>query len=1107
MSTNTVAVADVMRFSCRAETARGCIRSVARCVAVWMGLVLAAAAPMALAQPACPTAIVSGNAQTLSPGIASAPLVFRLTTTAAEAPPPVVFDLAIAGDAVFTANGGVTRSITVPWAPVTVNQFEAVVSTVTVVSGPVGGPIAVGVGTIVCPTSPPTVFNLVGLGSGLFGDVIPLAGDGATVAPGGQVSLRAAVDFGQGAGAGRAPDGLGSLQFRVIAGDGRFANGATSFAAPVDVNNQASAVLTAGNTEGIIRVEAGAPGLNPYVFTVNVVQRVTATAVSGDGQTGRPGGPGAPLVLQVLDPNGAPLANQPVNWAVAFGVGPQLDATTTTTDAQGRTQNTFVFGPQTGESIIVATLPTGATVRFRVVAALGGITVASGNGQTGVVGSVADAPIVFQVSDTTGRPAVGEVVSFTVLSGSATLESAADVVNDQGRATARFRYGDVAGPVAIQGSVFGGQFTAIATVRSFGSAATAASGNNQSAAPGAPLPQPLVVQLAQSTSGAPKGLGGVVVAWTVTAGGGRLASPTSITDASGRATNQLTLGPTAGANTVRADVPGGGSVVFSATGAADPAGNASTFEIASGNNQSLPTATPSAPLVVRVRNAAGAAVPGVSVAWRVTPGANGTASPTTSTTNASGEASTVVTLGLPGATQVIATIPGAQGVQALTFSLNGGVQNIAGLGAGQRQVGGAIDRACPALFQASQSGTLSAVQQDLLARCSELVGNAGGRPEDVRRALSQMLNDETVAQADAALTTTGAQFDNLKARVAALRSGASGASLGGLAIAGGGGALPLSFLPSSVVSDAGDGGSEAGAEFSRWGFFASGTIGRGDRDDATDTPGYEFDTQGLTAGVDYRYSDQLVFGGALGYNRNDTDVNGDQGRLETSGYSASFYGTWYQGDAWYADAVLTFGHNSYDVSRRIRYQIGTGPNAVAVDQTATGSPDGTQTQFALSGGRDFSRGAWTFGPYARATLTRIDFDGYTERMSNPGGPGGGLAMVVDSRDLKSLEGVVGAKASYAMSTNWGILMPHVQVEWLHEFEDDPDAIATRFLNDPTGTAILITPDAIDKDYLNLGIGLSGVFANGRSAFLYYERRAGERDYTQDSLALGVRIEF
>jgi outer membrane autotransporter protein len=251
-----------------------------------------------------------------------------------------------------------------------------------------------------------------------------------------------------------------------------------------------------------------------------------------------------------------------------------------------------------------------------------------------------------------------------------------------------------------------------------------------------------------------------------------------------------------------------------------------------------------------------------------------------------------------------------------------------------------------------------------------------------------------------------------------------------------------------------------------------------------------------------------VFGAALGYNNNETDVNGGQGKLSTDGYSGSLYGTWYQGDAWFADAVLTWGKNSYDLSRRIRYQItGAGGAVSSVDQLASASPDGTQTQFALSAGRDFNFGAWNIGPYARATATRIDFDAYSESLSAPSAAGGGLGMAVDSRKLKSLEGVLGAKATYTMSTSWGVLMPHAQVEWLHEFEDNPEAIISHFANDPTATPIVIDAEQVDVDYLNLGLGLSGVFANGRSAFVYYERRAGQRDYSQDSLAVGVRIEF
>jgi outer membrane autotransporter protein len=899
------------------------------------------------------------------------------------------------------------------------------------------------------------------------------------------------------------------MRFDVVAGDGSFvANGASSIAVPIDFTDTARTQLRAGSVEGPITVVASVPEFEPATFTIVVQRRQVVTPISGDGQSGQPGTTSQPLVLEVRDLAGRPVAGATVTWGIGFGVGPTLTSDTTVTGADGRTSNTVVFGNTPTESVVVATLPGGETARFRVTSALAGITLLSGGNQTGVLGSEADAPLVFQVTGDTGGPPIGEVVAFTVVGGSASLAAGSDVVNDRGQASVRFRYGTTPGEVLIRASFRAGQYSATASALAFAGGAPTTSGNNQTGPAGTRLAQPLVVQLTQPPLGA-KGLGGVSINWTVTAGGGSLASATSLTDASGRASNQLTLGPAAGTNTVRADIPGGDSVVFTATAAPTVPANA-TFEITAGNNQELVTGVPSAPLTVRVRTAAGAPVPGATVAWRVTPGANGGANPTSSVTNASGEASTVVTLGLPGPAAVIATLPGSPSIPALNFNLNAGVENIPGLTESQQEIAGAIDAACPALFRQSQVGALTAGQQDLLARCSELVVGASGSPDDVATALDQMLNDEAVAQNDAAFNTAGAQFDNLKARIAALRSGSAGVNFGGLALAGGGGVLPLSFLPSTLV--AGDegaaGGDEVGADFARWGFFASGTIGRGDRDDDDTAPGYEFDTYGLTAGVDYRWSDSFILGAALGYSNNDTDVNRDQGRLETEGYSGSLYATWFGDTAWYADAVLTYGSNSYDLSRRIRYQI-LGLDGVTrlIDQVATASPDGSQTQFALSGGRDFNRGAWSFGPFARVTMTQIDFDAYNEQMSNPTAAGSGLAMAVDERELKSLEGVVGGKLSYTMSTDWGVLIPHAQVEWLHEFEDDPDAIVARFLNDPTGTAIVVPQDGVDTDYFNLGLGLSGVFANGRSAFLYYERRAGQSGYSQDSLAIGVRIEF
>ncbi len=1080
-----------------------------RCLAAGLlGWLLAGVAP-AHAQIACPVQLLQGDGQQLTPGVPSAPLVFRQTGAFASAPPMgnVQFSLLITGDAIFAASGSRTLVTSAPWTPLSGSTFAATVSDVRVVAGDEGGSIVVSVQSMPCALqeAPGGSFFLFGLPIDPP-RILAISGNGAVVQAGQTLELVAELES---RGEERSDEGM---DFVVVSGDGVFLpNGTQSTNSPIDFSTgRSSATLRVGAREGGVIVEARLPGFQSTTFNVEVQTRRTVAVVAGDAQSGPPAAAGQPLVLEVRDMRGLPVAGVTVSWGVGFGVGPRLASETTVTGADGRTSNTFVHGPTAGESVIVASLPGGEAARFRVIAALGGggLEISSGDNQTGAAGSEADLPIVFSATNSAGRPANGETVQFAVVAGNATLINSSDVVGANGTASVRFRYGPSPGMVRIRAALAGGQFSATATATSFAAGAAAAGGNNQTATAGSRLPQPLVVQLAQPPEGA-KGLGGVPITWTVTAGGGRLDSATTVTDAAGRASNQFTLGPAPGANTVRADLPGGGSIGFSAT-ATSVVPSGASFQIASGNDQALATGAPSAPLVVRLRTPAGAPIPGATIAWRVTPVANGSASPASSVTNAQGEASTTVTLGIPGVANVSASIPDSPAVPPLSFSLNGGVSNIGGLDEGQIAVAEAIDAACPALARQAQTGALTAGQRDLLARCSELVGNAGGNPADVERALSQMLNDEAAAQDDAAFNTTAAQFDNLKARIAALRSGAAGNSLGGLAIAGGSGVLPLSFLPSTLVAGDGGGaaGDEVGADFSRWGFFASGTIGTGDRDAKGGSPGYSFDTWGLTAGVDYRWSDRLVFGAALGYNSNDTDVAFDQGSLETAGYSGSLYTTWYQGDAWFADAVLTYGRNSYELSRRIRYQLrGAGGAMQSVDQIATASPDGDQTQFAISAGRDFSVGAWSVGPYARATLTQVDFEAYSERMSNPSAPGGGLAMAVEARELKSMEAVVGGKVSYTLSTSWGVLVPHAQIEFLHEFEDTPDDIVARFANDPTGTAILVPQSAVDTDYLNLGIGLSGVFADGRSAFVYYERRAGQSGYSQDNLALGLRIEF
>ena len=168
------------------------------------------------------------------------------------------------------------------------------------------------------------------------------------------------------------------------------------------------------------------------------------------------------------------------------------------------------------------------------------------------------------------------------------------------------------------------------------------SGDGQSAVVSTELANPFVVEVRDQNG---DGLSGVTVAFSVVNGGGSLSVASVTTGADGRASTTLTLGSTAGTNTVTATATGITTpVTFTATGTA--AGLvATTLERISGNAQTADVGTvlPD-PIVVQVNDQNGDPLPGVTVTFAIT-ALDGSLSPTSVATNASGQAETVWTLG------------------------------------------------------------------------------------------------------------------------------------------------------------------------------------------------------------------------------------------------------------------------------------------------------------------------------------------------------------------------------------------------------------------------------------------------------------------------------
>ena len=53
----------------------------------------------------------------------------------------------------------------------------------------------------------------------------------------------------------------------------------------------------------------------------------------------------------------------------------------------------------------------------------------------------------------------------------------------------------------------------------------------------------------------------------------------------------------------------------------------------------------------------------------------------------------------------------------------------------------------------------------------------------------------------------------------------------------------------------------------------------------------------------------------------------------------------------------------------------------------------------------------------------------------------------------------------------------------------------------------VPTDDLDRNYVNLSVGASAVFAEGRSAFIQYQTLFGYEDLESHAIGVGLRIEL
>lgn len=342
-----------------------------------------------------------------------------------------------------------------------------------------------------------------------------------------------------------------------------------------------------------------------------------------------------------------------------------------------------------------------------------------------------------------------------------------------------------------------------------------------------------------------------------------------------------------------------------------------------------------------------------------------------------------------------------------------------------------------------------------------------------------------ISSINATVSIGRAQISNVGQRMANIHAGSTGFSASGFSMNG--------EAPTYSDGLAGETGAEgkngpsvlAPVPENRWGFFATGNGEFTNVDSTPNAGGYNVDTGGITLGVDYRLAPFFAVGLLGGYAHTNLSLDGG-GNIDVNGGNFGAYATVF-GNGFYLDTAVTGGPAGYDTHRS------------ALQGSANGSTDGADLNVIVSAGYDWKHGNLSIGPTATFQFGYVGLDGFTET--------GSLApLKFPDQNTESERTAFGARASYQWKIGNITLIPQVSLAWEHEYGSVAYQVVANFANG-AGTSFTVNGPEIGRDSLLIGAGISMVWSDRISTYVFYDGDVARTNYDSHSVTGGFRISF
>jgi T5SS/PEP-CTERM-associated repeat protein len=272
----------------------------------------------------------------------------------------------------------------------------------------------------------------------------------------------------------------------------------------------------------------------------------------------------------------------------------------------------------------------------------------------------------------------------------------------------------------------------------------------------------------------------------------------------------------------------------------------------------------------------------------------------------------------------------------------------------------------------------------------------------------------------------------------------------------------------------------------RWGVWVTGFGDFVNVDNESSIQGYNFTNGGVTIGVDYRLTDNVVIGLMGGYAHSWTDLNPNGTTDVNTGWGGGYAG--YFGQGLYIDGAIFGGADSFSTAR-----------ATFLGGSATGNSSGYVFSTFAAGGYDFHLGQLTIGPTAALQYSSEEINSFTEH-------GSFVPLNVSSDIQDSLTTDLGFRGWYDVHFGQIGVRPFVRAAWEHEFLYSALPISASLVNIPGPPATLFSP-SLGRDSAIVNAGVAVQWTSSISSYVSYDGQLGRDRYDSNGVSGGFRISF